>query len=580
MAAIGVLLRRLLPRAKLLTQQRDLMEAQGVELKLQMEELETSNQQLQSSIIEVEEARQIAQQALLERDASVALLDASLSCAPLGFAFVDRNLRYVRANQPFADFVGLTIEDVTGMAIGEVPADSARTMAAHIANVLASGTPLLGIDVAARSSGTGTSRNWLASFYPILGSNGEITHAGVVAEDITERRMLEDQFRQSQKMEAVGRLAAGVAHDFNNLLTIIKASSDLLMLDLETSDPRRAEAEEISLATDRAAVLTRQLLAFGRKQVLSPRVLNLNEVVNGIERMLRRVTGDIIELQLVLRSDIGNITADPGQLEQVMMNLALNGVDAMRSGGRLTIETANVYLDDGYARTHTGVEAGRYVALVVSDTGSGMDRDTLSHIFEPFFTTKPPGKGTGLGLATVYGIVTQSRGHLWVYSEPEFGTTFKVYLPRVAAEVTNAVQMQASGSRHAGYETLLLVEDDPDVRASVRRMLERQGYKVIEAEDGVDAVRVATAHTGDIDLVITDLMMPRLSGRELMGLLNASHPDTPVLFMSGYTDDEVVRRGLLDSHHEFIQKPFSLDDLVRAVQHMLQSTKQKIAAEG
>ncbi len=387
--------------------------------------------------------------------------------------------------------------------------------------------------------------------------------------DITTRRQMELQLRQAQKMEAVGRLAGGIAHDFNNILTAITGYAGLLLEDLAGDDARRADVDEIRRAAERAAALTRQLLAFSRQQVLAPRVLDLNELVTNLDKMLRRLIGEDMELVTVPAPDLGAIRADPGQLEQVLVNLVVNARDAMPEGGRLTIETANVTLDEEYARLHAPAVPGRYVLLAVSDTGMGMDPETRSHIFEPFYTTKEKGKGTGLGLATVYGIVKQSGGFVWVYSEPGQGATFKIYLPRVDEPAQPLEPLATATTSLRGTETVLLVEDEVTVRAVAREMLERQGYTVLEATGAEAAMALAEAHRGPIHLLLTDVVMPGSSGRALADRLTALRPELRVLFMSGYTDEAVVRHGILERGVAYLQKPFAPEGLARRVREVI-----------
>ena len=393
---------------------------------------------------------------------------------------------------------------------------------------------------------------------------------GVVinARDVTERRALEQRFLQAQKMEAVGRLAGGVAHDFNNLLTAILGYADLLLYGLPTLSPLRPDLEEIRRAADRAGALTRQLLAFSRKQVLEMRVLDLNELVADVDKMLRRLLGEDIDVLTRLGSALGAVRADAGQLEQVIVNLAVNARDAMPEGGKLTIETRNAELDDSYVREHVPVQPGRYVMLAVSDSGIGMSAETLSHVFEPFFTTKEPGKGTGLGLATVYGIVKQSGGHVWCYSERGAGTTFKVYLPRVDAPL-DQISARAVSARTQGSETILFVEDDAVLRELIRRQLERHGYTVLEAGTADAAAALAREHVGPIHLLLADVVLPGASGPQLADELLARRTDLKVLFMSGYTEDAIVHRGVLAPNTAFINKPFSGENLAAKVRDVL-----------
>src|SRR5437660_3763211 len=391
--------------------------------------------------------------------------------------------------------------------------------------------------------------------------------------DVTDQRRLQQQLVQSQKMEAVGRLAGGIAHDFNNLLTVITSYSELLLEDLGREDAKREDVEQIRKAAGGAAALTRQLLAFSRQQVLEPKVVSLSAVVSGVEKMLRRVLGEDVDLGTVLDPDLGSVKADVGQLEQVLMNLAVNARDAMPTGGKLTIETANVEHDPDYARDQEAAAVRRFAMLAVSDTGCGMDEATKARILQPFFTTKEPGKGTGLGLATVYGIVKQAGGLIWVYSEPGQGTSFKIYLPEVdaTAERTTAV---AGARAPRGTETVLLVEDAAAVRAVTKQVLERQGYVVLEAPDGEAALRLAQQHRGPIHLLLTDVVMPRVSGRELAERLTQVRPDMRVLYASGYTDDSVVRHGILELGTAYLQKPFSPESLARKVRDVLDAAIQ------
>jgi PAS domain S-box-containing protein len=405
----------------------------------------------------------------------------------------------------------------------------------------------------------------------VVNAQGQPEGFEMIAEDVTDRRAFEEQMRQSQKMEAIGRLAGGVAHDFNNLLTVIKGYTELLLDGYAEHDPRRAEVEEVRKAADRAGALTRQLLAFSRQQVLAPKTLNVNEVVRSMDGLLRRLLGENIELSTVLGQDVGQVRADPGQLEQVIMNLAINARDAMPRGGKLTIGTANTEIDEMGAREHPTIVPGAHVLVAVSDTGQGMDAETQAHIFEPFFTTKEQGKGTGLGLSTVYGIVKQSGGDIWVYSEMGVGTTFKVYLPRVDAPAENMPGLARAPRRVVGSETIMLVEDEAGVRALVRKFLERSGYHVLEASSGDEALREAEKHAGHISLLLTDVVLPRMSGSELARRLVEARPDTRVLYMSGYTDDAIVHHGVLSEGAAFLQKPFTADALARKIRDILDS---------
>jgi PAS domain S-box-containing protein len=393
------------------------------------------------------------------------------------------------------------------------------------------------------------------------------------AEDVTERRALEQQLRQSQKMEAVGRLAGGIAHDFNNLLMVISGYSEFLLDRLGPDPALRGPAQEISGAAQRASSLTRQLLAFSRKQMMAPKTLDLNEVVTENLKMLTRVIGEDIELVMIPAATLGAIRADAGQIDQVIMNLAVNARDAMPSGGKLTIETSNISLDEEYSRFHAPLRPGDYVMLSISDTGMGMDTETQSHIFEPFFTTKGT-KGTGLGLSTVYGIVKQSGGYIWVYSESGKGTAFKIYLPRVPerAETQAVVATAQPAVTEPGTETILLVEDESNLRYLARQFLEKQGYRVIEAADGAVAMQISVAHEGMIHLLLTDVIMPGMNGRELAQRISEIRPNTKVLYMSGYTENVIGHNGTLDAGVRLLQKPFTLRELKSKVREVLDST--------
>jgi two-component system cell cycle sensor histidine kinase/response regulator CckA len=388
--------------------------------------------------------------------------------------------------------------------------------------------------------------------------------------DITSRRELEEQLRQSQKMEAVGMLAGGVAHDFNNLLTIITGYSQLILNNLRPEDANRHSVEQIMRAGERAAALTKQLLAFSRRQVLQPKVLDLNRLVGSLTAMLQRLIGEDVDLRLVLRPDIGRVHADPGQVEQVLMNLVVNARDAMPKGGVLTVETANVELDESYVSRHIEVKSGPYVMLAVSDNGAGMDEATRGRLFEPFFTTKAAGKGTGLGLSTVFGIVKQSGGSLQVYSEPGSGTSVKVFLPRIEQAVANDPEAQRKVARR-GHETVLLVEDDDMVRNLVRETLERDGYTVIDANSPVEARRASDKFEGTIHLLITDVIMPKTNGRELAEQLTRRRPNMKVLYMSGYTDSAIASSGVLERESAFLQKPFTPVALTGKVRDILEN---------
>jgi len=397
----------------------------------------------------------------------------------------------------------------------------------------------------------------------------------IIAEDVTEQRVLENQFRQAQKMEAVGRLAGGVAHDFNNLLMVIGGYTEVLLERTESENPLFPKIQAIHQATERATSVTQQLLAFSRKQILELKVVDVNAIVTDMERLLRPLIGEDVELQTRLARDLGRTRADAGQVEQVLMNLVVNSRDAMPNGGRITIQTANVTLDkDELRRDYSYIQPGSYVMLSVSDNGHGMDRETQARIFEPFFTTKEKGKGTGLGLSTVYGIIKQSGGYVLVQSEAGQGTTFRIYLPRVEEATPPARHLPLPLELNGGSETVLLVEDEGSVRELVRETLETKGYRVLEAENGEAALRITNQHSDPIDILITDVVMPGMSGRELSTRMRTSHPQTKVLYLSGYTEDAIVHEGVLAPGTAFLQKPFTLHALARKVREILGSPRQ------
>jgi hypothetical protein len=412
------------------------------------------------------------------------------------------------------------------------------------------------------------------SLAPINSSAGPQVAAAV--RDVTARLRLEGQLRQSQKMEAIGRLAGGVAHDFNNILSVILSCGEMLLEDLKPGEPMRDDLEEIQKAGLRAADLTKQLLMFSRQQVLEPRVVDLNDVLTAMDKMLQRILGADVDLVSLRTKPLGRVRIDPSSVEQVIMNLVVNARDAMPTGGKLTMETENVVLDESYASDHLGVKPGPYVMLAITDTGTGIDKVTIARIFEPFFTTKEAGKGTGLGLSTVFGIAQQSGGTVWVYSEPGKGTTFKVYLPRVDAAV-DAVRAVAPPKDLRGSETILLVDDDDQVRAVAHSILQRTGYHVIEARNAGEALLHAERHPGTIHLLLSDVVMPQMSGPELAKRLANARPEMKVLCMSGYTDDSIVRHGVLDAQLAFFQKPITPDALMTKVREVLDSPKSQTA---
>ncbi len=479
----------------------------------------------------------------------------------------DEQGRYVYVNQAFERLVKKPWSDIVGKTPFDIwSAETASELFETDKEVLASGRPL---EVYVKTSLPGEeARQWLTIKFPFQNERSQRL-IGCVAIDATERKSLEQQLRQSQKMEAVGRLAGGVAHDFNNLLTIVSGYCQLLLDSPEIGEHAQSSIREIQKAGERAALLTRQLLAFSRKQVLAPRVLDLSAGVSTLEKMLRRLIGEDIELVTILPAELGPVKADPGQVEQIVMNLAVNARDAMPKGGQLFIETANVHLDDGYAHSHVPCQPGEYVMLAVSDTGCGMDIETQKHLFEPFFTTKEQGKGTGLGLATVYGIVKQSGGFIWVYSELKKGSTFKIYFPRTTESTDPPEAPKLGADPVKGTETILLVEDEAVLRSMMRGILTTRGYKVMEAANGVEALAVSEKYQEPIHLLLSDVVMPHMSGRELARRICSFRPDIKVLYVSGYTDEAIVSTGLLEPNAAFLQKPFTPADLARKVRKVL-----------
>ena len=505
--------------------------------------------------------------------------DAELATRELARADVSCETRRVDTAQAFqqalTDFLpDLVLADYTVPGFGGIAAlEILKAQAPTVPLIVVTGS--LNEETAAECIRAGAADYVLKTNLVRLGP--AVRGALAFAASQARSRSLEAQLAMSQRMEAVGRLAGGVAHDFNNILTAISGYADLLLADLPESDHRRRDVEEILQAAQRAATLTRQLLAFSRRQVLQPKVIDLNALVRNIEKMLRRLIGEDILFATVLHPRLGNVRADPGQLEQVIVNLAVNSRDAMPDGGRLTIETRNVELDDSYTSDRPTVKPGPYVLLSVSDTGVGMDHETKSRIFEPFFTTKVRGKGTGLGLATVYGIVQQTGGHILPYSEPGKGTTMRVYLPRVD-EPADPIERPGDTTPEElrGTETVLLVEDETPVRAVTRQLLERNGYAVLEAADGASALALVDGNDGPrVDLLLTDVIMPGMSGRDLAMQLGGRRPDLRVVYMSGYTDDAVVRHGMLEPGLAYVEKPFRPQALLRKIREALRGHPNK-----
>ncbi|MEO8370340.1 MAG: PAS domain S-box protein [Candidatus Solibacter sp.] len=501
---------------------------------------------------------------------SEGLLVALLESASQAIVCIDRGGRIVLANRRAGEMFGYSVKELLGARVELLLPESKR--AAHGLQreeyfERPRARPMgIGLDLSGRRR-DGVEFPLEVSLSTVKTEEGVFGIAFI--SDITKRKNLEEQLMQSQKMEAVGRLAGGVAHDFNNMLTVIAGYNRMILDELSTLDPLRGYAEEILKAADRAGALTNQLLAFSRRQILQTRVMSLNEAVGQTENMLRRLIGEDVQIVMNLAPDAGNIRSDPHHIEQAIVNLALNSRDAMPGGGRIIIETSNVEIDDTYIKTHMGVTPGDFVMVAVSDTGEGMDSATRQNIFEPFFTTKKRGKGTGLGLATVYGTVKQCGGDIWVYSEPGQGTTFKLYFPRVLEPAAEGYQRDAEPSKANGGETLMLVEDETQVRELTARMLKNLGYKVLTASGGDEAIRIAATHSGKISLLISDVVMPNMSGKQVADAMVVLRPGIRVLYLSGYTEHTVVHHGVLDSNVDFLAKPFSREALSQKVQEIL-----------
>jgi PAS domain S-box-containing protein len=520
-------------------------------------------------ITALKKAEQTNRRLALERDQLVARLRLQIERMPIGFIVQDANFRFTGWNPAAEQIFGYSELEVLGKTAYEtVIADSGRASMEEILERVKGG------DMSAHTTAehkTKDGRSITCEWYntPIMSGDGVLESVLSMVVDVTERRSLEERLRQSHKMEAVGQLAGGVAHDFNNLLTVIMGGSDMVLARLPAGTPLRELISEIREAGTRAASLTRQLLAFSRKQVLAAQVLDLNSIVTDMEKMLRRTIGEDVDLATCLEHGLYQVKADPVQIQQVLLNLAVNARDAMPRGGKLTIETRNVELDASYARGHSDVQPGCYVMAAVSDTGCGMDAATRARIFEPFFTTKEVGKGTGLGLATVYGIVKQSGGHIEVYSEVGAGTTFKIYLPRLTELPEEPAEIQVMTAAPGGRETIFLVEDEDTVRRLTRHLLEDSGYTVLEARNGREALELWERDRTPIHLLLTDVVMPEVGGRQLAEWLLPMNPQMRVLYVSGYTDDAIVRHGVLEAETNFMQKPYSPLALARKVREVL-----------
>ncbi len=521
--------------------------------------------------LEVEVAdRKLAEEALRDSEGRYRLLFES---NPFPMWVYDREgLSFLAVNDAAVLRYGYSAEEFLSMTIKDIrPAEDVPALLETM-GIPSGGRREAGVWRHQKKDGTGMDVE--ITSYPLTFAGRSA--ALVLANDVTERKRAEEalhrsetQLRQALKMEAVGKLAGGVAHDFNNLLTAINGHSEMCLRRLTPEDPLYRHVEGIRKTGDRAAALTRQLLAFSRKQILQPQVMDLNQIVVELSKMLQRLIGEDVDLLMGLEANLGKVKADPNQLEQVLMNLCVNARDAMPKGGKITIETNNVQLGEEFAGQQLSAPAGEYVMLAVSDTGCGMDAGTQARIFEPFFTTKEVGKGTGLGLATVYGIVKQSGGSIWVYSEVGQGTTFKIYLPSVQGNAERIKTDTVVSDLSVGVETVLLVEDEEVVREMAMEILQECGYHVLQAKDGHEALQLAGQHDGEIHLMLTDVVMPRMSGRELSEQLTPLRPETRVLYMSGYTDDAIVHHGVLDEGTAFIGKPFSMHALARKVRETL-----------
>ncbi|HNT89061.1 MAG TPA: PAS domain S-box protein, partial [Candidatus Hydrogenedentes bacterium] len=487
---------------------------------------------------------------------------------PVGVVITDTEGKIEYVNPQFLEMTGYTGEELYGqnpriLKSGETPQETYQ----ELWGTITAGGQWRGEFHNRKKNGV---LYWdRTAISPIRDSSGAITHFLAVKENITREKAREAQYLNAQKLEAVGRLAGGIAHDFNNMLSVIMGYTEAVLAELKPIDPIYKDLEQVQFAANRSAELTRQLLAFSRQQTIAPVVIDLNAQLNAMEELLRRLIGEDVDIQFVLSRDLWHVVMDPSQVDQIVTNLAVNARDAMPDGGKLTIETANVRLDEVESQGRVGLPPGDYAMLAVSDTGCGMDAETAAHIYEPFFTTKSPGKGTGLGLATVYGAVKQNKGAIQVYSEPDEGTTFRIYLPRYIGEDAPAVTAARGPSASRGHETILLVEDDVLLRTLARRMLERHGYRVLEALGPGEAIALCERHAGDIHLLLTDVVLPVMNGKELKNRVCSLRPGVKVLYMSGYTADAIAHRGVLERGTHFIAKPFTFHDIGQKVRQVL-----------
>lgn len=490
--------------------------------------------------------------------------------SPDYISITDMEGNFLDANKLLRDRLGLTLKELRSTKISDYLAGDSLNKIKDAYKKLQNGKKVTGLVVTAVTP-AGKLFECELNAVP-LKENGQITGILNIARDISERKELETQLRQSQKLETLGRLAGGIAHDFNNMLTVINGFSDFILKEIPPESPYREDLQEIRNAGKRAADLTRQLLAFSRRQIFDLRTLSLNDIIRNLSKMLHRIIGDNIKLVTLLSSIPGNVKVDPGQIEQIILNLAVNAGDAMPRGGVITVETENVNLDSEYAYEHIPVTPGSYVLMSVSDTGAGMAKQIKRKIFEPFFTTKKAGKGTGLGLSTVYGIVKQSGGYIWVYSELNIGTCFKIYLPRVDKNVEKNTPQQIK-TLDRGDETILLVEDSGSVRSVLRKTLERSGYSILEAKNGEQALRIFDKNRDDIKLLLSDMIMPGINGKELAEQISSRNSDIKYLLMSGYTDDSTILDGMLTPGVPFLRKPVIADKLVQKVREVLDNVK-------
>jgi len=530
---------------------------------------------LQAHAKDVEQRGTALADALRENARTMAELDAVLTSAPVGFAFHDRDLRYVRVNDRLAAAIGRPPSEIIGRRPSDVLPGMGADIEEGLSRALATDQPVLDLELAGPGPQRGeAAREWLATMFPVRTKEWDLVGVGSVLVDMSAYKGLERQFLQAQRMDAVGRLAGGVAHDFNNILTAIASFTEFAIRALPAEHAAVDDLEQVRQAVQRAAGLIRQLLAFSRQQVMQPIVLNLSDVVRNLVPMLRRLIPESVALHSFLDADLWAVRADPVQIEQILVNLVVNARDAMPNGGTLTITTSQATLDEAYIRDgHRDAAIGDYAVLSVSDSGIGMDAATRARVFEPFFTTKAAGQGTGLGLSTVYGIVKQSGGSIWLYSEPGRGTTVKIFLRRHDQPDEKRVAAEAPAQLETRPAVILLVEDDDMVRTAALRALRKRGHRVLEAVDGEAALSAISREHGPIDLVITDLVMPRLGGRELGERLRAKGNEASILYMSGYTGDAVTQRAMVDEGAEFLEKPFTPDSLLQRVDEILRNRR-------